>query len=385
MHCFSYYQPTRLYFATGGINQLADHISRYGKRCLVVTTPIIEAVRETYTGIFAALEKSGITITHFSGVQPNPPTYIIEAGWQLCRQHQCDVVLAIGGGSSIDSAKVIAASHYLDSIDWEYWFSHYQSAFSHSKPLPGKCLPLIAVPTTSGTGSHVTHAAVITDVAQQAKFTLFHPEFFPREAIIDAELMLTLPARMTAMTGFDAFAHAFESFSGTRSSPFIDVLALEAMRLIIRYLPAVVKDGGDINGRNQLAIADTFAGISLTNGGAGAPHPLGEIIGGRTNMPHGLTLSVVFPAYIRWQWRKQIDRFALVAELFGATGSNQQKAAALEDLLVNFLQKIGLETSLNQVGLTHADVDSLIPSLCFDLPLNTREELQEILRDSLIR
>ena len=126
----------------------------------------------------------------------------------------------MGGGSSIDTAKIIAATIKAPDIDWTHWFNTYDSPFGDIAALPASVVPLIAVPTTSGTGSQVTQAAVITDVEQHAKLTLFHPQFFPVEAVIDPELMLTLPPRMTAMTGFDAFSHAFESFTGTRPSPF---------------------------------------------------------------------------------------------------------------------------------------------------------------------
>lgn len=384
MQNFSYYQPTRLYFASGGVNQLARRVSHYGQRCLVVTTPVTGTQAASYQAIFTSLQEQGIQLTHFSEVIPNPPIRIIEAGRKMCRQHHCDVVLALGGGSSIDSAKIIAATALVDNPDWQYWRNNYQTVFAEYKPLPAPVLPIIALPTTSGTGSHVTHAAVITDTAQRTKFTLFHPEFFPREAIIDAELMLTLPPRMTAITGFDAFSHAFESFTGTRTSPFIDTMALEAMRLIITWLPRVVNNPADINGRTQLAIADTFAGISLTHGGAGAPHPIGEIIGGYTDLPHGLTLALVYPAYIRCQWKKQPERFARVAELFGATGNNEQKAGALESLLVNFLQEIGLETVLTRTGITADDVKTLASALHFDLPMTSAEEMKQILADSLL-
>lgn len=383
MQSFSYYQPTKIHFAQGAIQQAVQQIARYGQRCLVVSTPIINSMQHNYHTLFTGLKQQGVDVIHFDGVMPNPSTQVIDAGQKLSRQHHCDVVLAFGGGSSIDSGKIIAAMHHTDQPDWSFWFEHYQSAFTFNQSLPEKPLPLIAIPTTSGTGSHVTHAAVITNETRQEKLTLFHPEFFPREAFIDPELMISLPPRMTAMTGFDAFSHAFESFTGARPSPFIDNMALQAMRLIIQYLPGVVKQGHDIIGRTQLAIADTLAGIALTNGGAGAPHPIGEIIGGQKNITHGLTLAIVFPAYIRLQWKKQPERFAQVAELFGATGNTEQKAAALETLLVNFLQKIGLETHLTQAGLSQKDVDELVPLLNFNLPLTSSEEMQQILRDSL--
>lgn len=385
MTSFNHYQPTQLTFGAGKIEQIGQLVARYGQRCLVVSEPVFAAVEPAYQRIFALLEQSGVDVVHFDGVVPNPPTKVVELGRQAAIDGQCDVVLAIGGGSSIDTAKIISATTKTERIDWPHWFNHYDKPFGDIEALPAEVLPLIAVPTTSGTGSQVTHAAVITDQAQHAKLTLFHPEFYPLEAVIDPELMLTLPARMTAMTGFDAFSHAFESFTGSMPSPFVDNLALQAMKLVVDNLPNVVKNGLDLDGRCQLAVADTLGGISLANGGAGAPHPLGEILGGKnTSLPHGLTLAIVYPAYVQIQWRKQPERFAQVAELFGAVGSTEEKAQALAGHLVQFLSEIGLESNLTQVGITEQDVLDLEPAFCFDLPLTSAEEMKKVLHASLV-
>ncbi len=382
---FNYHQPTKLNFGPGEIDRIGQIVSQWGTKCLVVSEPIFPAVKPAYERIFSLLEKHNISVTHFDGVQPNPPTNVVEAGCELAKANQCNVVLAIGGGSSIDTAKIISAAINVDYLDWAFWFDNYDSPFEDIKALPAKTLPLIAIPTTSGTGSQVTHAAVITDLAQHAKLTLFHPQFYPREAVIDPELMLTLPARMTAMTGFDAFSHAFESYVGTRPSPFVDSMSLKAMKLIVDCLPNVVENGADIEGRCQLAIADTLAGIALANGGAGAPHPMGEIIGGKkTNLPHGLTLAVVYPAYLTKQWKKQPERFAQVAELFGATGSTEEKAQSLASYVTQFLIRIGLETNLMQVGVSEQDVDELLPAFCFDLPTTSASDMRAMLQASLV-
>ncbi len=382
---FQHYQPTKLTFGAGEIQKIGQLVAQYGTRCLVVSEPIFEAVKPAYERIFTLLEEQGIEITHFDGVVPNPPTTVVERGRRLAVTANCNVVLAIGGGSSIDTAKIISATINAESLNWADWFVTYDSPFGEVEALPAKTLPLIAVPTTSGTGSQVTHAAVITDLEQHAKLTLFHPEFYPCEALIDPELMLTLPPRMTAMTGFDAFSHAFESFTGTRPSPFVDGMALEAMKLVVENLPNVVDNGADLNGRCQLAKADTLGGIALANGGAGAPHPLGEILGSsKTNLPHGLTLAVVYPAYVQLQWRKQPERYAQVAELFGAMGSTEEKAQSLAAHLVTFLDRIGLESNLTQIGVTEDDVKALEPAFCFDLPLTSGEEMKKILRASLV-
>ena len=266
---FNHYQPTKLSFGPGNVSQIGQMVAQYGQRCLVVSEPIFEAVKPAYDRIFALLAEHNIEVTHFDGVVPNPPTTVVELGRQVGVAAGCDVVLAIGGGSSIDTAKIIAAAMKVEKIQWSQWFADYDSPFGEIKALPATPVPLLAIPTTSGTGSQVTHAAVITDLESHSKLTLFHPDFYPREAIIDPELMLTLPPRMTAMTGFDAFSHAFESYTGTKPSPLVDSLALEAMKLVVENLANVVKDGSDLEGRCRLASADTLAGISLANGGAG--------------------------------------------------------------------------------------------------------------------
>ncbi len=382
---FQYYQPTKLTFGLGEVQKIGQLVARYGKRCLVVSEPIFEVVKPAYDRIFALLENEGLAVTHFDGVAPNPPTTVVELGRQMAKEAECDVVLAVGGGSSIDTAKIIAATINTEELNWSHWFATYDSPFGDVANLPAPVVPLIVVPTTSGTGSQVTQAAVITDVEQHAKLTLFHPEFFPLEAVIDPELMLTLPPRMTAMTGFDAFSHAFESFTGTRPSPLVDQLALQAMKLVVDNLPKVVADGSDIQSRCKLATADTLGGISLANGGAGAPHPLGEILGShKTNLPHGLTLAVVYPAYVQLQWRKQPERYAQVAELFGAVGSTEEKAQSLARHLITFLKEIGLESNLTQIGVSKQEVEALEPAFCFDLPLTSGEEMKSILHASLV-
>lgn len=160
---------------------------------------------------------------------------------------------------------------------------------------------------------------------------------------------------------------------------------IQTMKLVVDNLPKVVADGSDIQGRCDLATADTLGGISLANGGAGAPHPLGEILGSqKTNLPHGLTLAVVYPAYVQLQWRKQPQRYAQVAELFGAVGSTEEKAQSLAGHLVTFLKEIGLESNLTQVGVSKQDVEALEPAFCFDLPLTSGEEMKSILHASLV-
>ena len=162
----------------------------------------------------------------------------------------------------------------------------------------------MAVATTSGTGSHVTQVAVVTNPAEKNKSALYHPLLYPRAALVDPELMMTLPAKVTAATGFDVFAHAFESYIHPGGSPYTDMMALEALRLVARFLPAVVKNGKDLDAREGMAWADTLAGLCIANAGVTLPHGIGMAIGGLyPHVAHGEALAVVYPAILDYTYR----------------------------------------------------------------------------------
>ena len=177
------------------------------KDLFLVTTPDAP-LQPLYERVKKLLNAEGIRVVHFDKVEPNPSVEIVEQGFAMLKEEPADFVLAVGGGSSIDTAKAIAFANGKASIDWDYLFDEYSSPFEYYPSYSEKHLPLLSVPTTSGTGSQVTQAAVIT--RGKEKITFFHPDNFSQETILDPQLMLTLPKRMSAATGFDAFTHAFE-------------------------------------------------------------------------------------------------------------------------------------------------------------------------------
>ena len=271
---FQYYQPTRIHFGAGKLDQLGDICKRYGTRALMVTTPDAP-LQPLYARVKQILQKEGIEVIHFDEVMPNPDAEMVERGFALLKEHPCDFVLAVGGGSSIDTAKAIAFANGADHIDWDHIFSAYDSPFTIDPSYSEQHLPLISIPTTSGTGSQVTQAAVIT--RGKEKITFYHTDNFSRECILDPELMLTLPVRMSAATGFDAFTHAFEAYINPRASHYSKMDSLEAMRLIVENLPKVMEEPKELRYREAMSLADTLAGRALANSGADAPHPLSEI------------------------------------------------------------------------------------------------------------
>lgn len=374
---FDYCQPTRIHFGEGRLQEIGRICRRYGEKCFMVTTPDAP-LQPLYERIKGFLKEQGIQVFHFDQVSPNPSAEMVEAGHEMLKACQAFFVLGVGGGSSIDTAKTLAFTNGQDRIDWDELFRKYSSPYENYESYSDTVLPLITVPTTSGTGSQVTQAAVIT--RGKEKITFYHPQLFSRECILDPELMLTLPARISASTGFDAFTHAFESYINPRASRYSEMDSMEAMKLVVENLPKVLAEPGNLTYRSRMSIADTLAGRALANSGAQAPHPLSEIIGGITHLPHGEALAVVFPAFVKRSTEEHREKYAKVAKLFSADAKG---AEDLYGLLVEFLKTIHLFRTMKELGVSQEDFAEVLKSPILDvLPFGSREELEGILRES---
>jgi len=364
---FTFFVPTQIRFGSGKLNELKIIAPTLGKRVLLVTRPRKGSLKATYEVVEKLLEEVGLSYAYFDEVVPNPTQEGVEKGIAQAVENQVDFVIGIGGGSVLDTAKLIAfLSNPSGVIDWKAAISKYSNPFAVG-PSPDSALPFIAVSTTSGTGSHCTQAAVVSNTVKQEKTTLFHSGLFPSIAIVDPELMCSMPPAVTAATGFDAFTHAFESFLGGRTSPLTEAMSLEAIRLIFENLPAVLKDPHNIILRTRLAWADTLAGICLANGGADLPHPLGEIIGGICpRIAHGETLAMVYPDFLKYKELLSRDSFKKITtylSLPDQEGVFSQEVLAL--LAVTELDQSSKradlsEEEINQI-LSHPLLDQLIP------------------------
>jgi alcohol dehydrogenase class IV len=365
---FTFFVPTQIRFGAGKLNELKTIAPTLGNRALLVTRPRKGSLKATYEVVEKLLEEVGLSYTYFDEVIPNPTQEGVEKGIELAVENQVDFVIGIGGGSVLDTAKLIAfLTTPSGAIDWEAALSKYSNPFAVG-PSPDSALPFIAVSTTSGTGSHCTQAAVVSDTVKQEKITLFHSGLFPSIAIVDPELMCSVPPTVTAATGFDAFTHAFESFLGGRTSPLTEAMSLEAIRLIFENLPAVLKDPHNTSLRTRLAWADTLAGMCLANGGADLPHPLGEIIGGICpRIAHGETLAMVYPDFLKYKEPLSRDSFKKITNYLGLPdqeGVFSQKVLAL--LAVTELDQSCKRAALseeekNQI-LSHPLLDQLNPT-----------------------
>jgi alcohol dehydrogenase class IV len=388
MKNFNYFQPTEIRFGCGRLSEVGEVAAKLGKRCLLVTVPAFSALEPVFDKVKAILADAGVEVAHFDGVVPNPTTESITAGAKAAKAHKADVVLGLGGGSSMDSAKAIAVEASHKGTCWDYlWFSETQPT--------EKTLPVIAVTTTSGTGSQVTQVAVVTNTESRDKSAIYNPIVYPRVSIVDPELMLTVPEHVTASTGFDVFCHAFETYIHPNASPYTDIMAKEAIQLAVKYLPVVVKDGANTEARTAMAWADTLAGLCIANAGVTLPHGMGMAIGGMyPHVMHGEALAVTYPEFMRYTYASAIKQFATLGRIFNSALESESDEAAAEkscEETGKFLKKIGMWLSLDGLKVPEDELPQLAKQ-CLVLPdyesnpkVASLEDVGEILKSSYKR
>lgn len=356
MRDFNYYQPTEIRFGRGRVREIGEVVARFGRRCLIVSVPQFPEIEPVFNKIKASLVNNGVEIAHFDRVVPNPTTDIVTEGAGMAVAHNADVVLGVGGGSSMDSAKAIAVEATHEGTSWDYLF------FRAAQPTE-KTLPVITITTTSGTGSHVTQVAVVTNTAEKNKSAIYHPIVYPKVSIVDPELMLTVPEHITASTGFDVFAHAFESYINPGGSAYTDLMALEAIRMVADALPLAVKNGHSLEARALMAWADTLAGLCIANSGVTLPHGIGMAISGMyPHVMHGEALAVVYPAIMRFSYQHAQRKFAAVGRLFDDRLNrveDSQAAKASCDVIETFIDKIGMRTCFEDLKVPEEELRAL--------------------------
>jgi alcohol dehydrogenase class IV len=385
MDSFRYYQPTEILFGCGQIDNIAALSQRFGKRCLLVTTPTVPELEPMFKRVKEILGKAGLDVAHFDGIQPNPTTDNISEGAGAALSHQAEIVIGLGGGSAMDGAKAIAVEATHEGTAWDYLF------YREAQPTD-KTLPVIAVSTTSGTGSQVTQVAVMTNTRDRDKSAIYNSAVFPRASIVDPELMLTVPKHITASTGFDAFCHAFESMLHPQASPYTDMLALSAIQLVVTYLPAVLENLSDLEVRTKLALADTYAGLCIANAGVTLPHGVGMAVSGMyPHVAHGESLAAVYPAFTRFSQSAAVRQFAAVGRILDPglrTFSEKQAAEQSCSLIDDFLDKIGLATTLKDCRMPEEEIQDLavqsmkLPDYKSNPRVTSADEMLELIRDA---
>jgi alcohol dehydrogenase len=339
------------HFGAGSVARLPEIVAAAGgDSALVVTDAALTA-----TGIIGAvtdvLSAGGLQVAVFTGVHANPTTADIAAGAQAARPLLAGrpVVVAVGGGSPIDAAKGIALAAVNPQRGREL---DYRGDFA----VPA--LPLVAVPTTAGTGAETNAFGVVTDTGRHRKFYVGHASTRPAAAILDPDLTVGLPAGPTAATGMDALTHALESYLSVRANPWSAGLALQVIRMVSESLPRAVADGGDREARAQMLLAAHMAGLAMASTGLGACHAIGHALGGRFDIAHGVALTMVLPGVLSFSLPACADRLADVAFALGAgdTASDAgANAAAAVTAVAGLARSVGLVGALADFGIGSAD------------------------------
>ena len=381
-HSFNFFTPTQLIFGSGRLEELKEVAPKYGSKCLLVSRPLEGSLKIIYQRVEKLLNSVNVEVIFFDEIIPNPTIEGIEKGVITAVKNQVDFVLGVGGGSVMDSAKLIALLHNPEGvINWGKALISYDHPFNYVASKQ-HTLPFIAVSTTSGTGSQCTQAAVISDNQKKEKITLFHLDLFPKVAIIDPELMTSVPKGVTAATGFDAFTHAFESYLGGRTSPLTKQMSFQAIELVIENLPKAIKEPNNIEYRSKLAWADTLAGMCLSNGGADLPHPLGEIIGGICpRIAHGETLAMVYPSFLEYKKNIAPDKFKEIAVFLGL----KKDPSELSSKIIELLNITDLSNACKRAELTQEEKNEILthPLLTKLEPKNS-DKIVSIMKKSII-
>ncbi len=343
--------PTAIRFGAGRIAEIGEACAQAGiTRPLLVTDRGLAKLPVTQRTL-DLVEQAGLGRAMFSEVDPNPTDRNMEAGIAAYRDGGHDGVIAFGGGSGLDLGKMVAFMQGQSRPVWDFedigdWWTRADAS---------AIAPIVAVPTTAGTGSEVGRASVITNSDTHVKKIIFHPKVLPTVVIADPELTVGMPPVITAGTGMDAFAHCLEAYSSPFFHPMSQGIALEGMRLVKEYLPRAFRDGQDIEARAQMLVAGSMGAVAFQKG-LGAIHAVSHPVGARYNTHHGMTNAVVMPMVLDMNRDAIADRFDRAAAYLGIKGGFDGFCAFVMDLR----DELGVPEDLRAMGVGADDLDALV-------------------------
>lgn len=366
------------YFGPGARKELPGVVARLGfKKALVVTDKGLMKFGVAKM-VLDVMDEAGIQYEIFDDVKPNPTVTNVKNGIEACKKAGADFIVAIGGGSSMDTAKgigiVVRNPEFSDIVSLE--------GVADTKK---KSLPIIALPTTAGTAAETTINYVIIDESRQAKMVCVDPNDIPCVAIIDAELMYSLPKSLTAATGMDAMTHAIEGLITKAAWELSDMFEIKAIEMIYRYLPLAVDEPTNPKGRDGMAVAQYVAGMAFSNVGLGVDHGMAHPLSALFDVPHGVACAMLLPTVMRFNAPAALEKYVEIAKAVGVyrVGMSLEEAAdaacrAIEDLSA----RVGTNKRLSDLGITEADIPALADQAIADVctPGNPRP----VTRDDIV-
>lgn len=357
---FNYFIPTKILFGPGKLNELAAE-ALPGKKALIVISGGASMKKNGYlervTGI---LDNKGIGYAIFDKILPNPIQRHVMEGASMAKEEGCDFVIGLGGGSSIDSAKSIAV---MAKNPGEYW-DYVSGGTGRGLPVPNGALPIVAITTTAGTGTEADPWTVITKEETNEKIGFGNNDTFPALSIVDPELMLTVPKALTAYQGFDALFHSTEGYIANTATAVSDIFALKSIELINTYLPVCVNDGGNLEARTQVALANTLSGLVESTSSCTSEHSMEHALSAHhPELPHGAGLILLSEAYFTFFASKVPDRLTAMAKAMGVDVDSlpaEDRPLSFVKALVQLQEACGVrDLKMSDYGIRKEDIPAL--------------------------
>lgn len=371
--------PTTIYFGEGSLCSLAERIKAENHQKILIVTDKTLVKLGLLTELTKELKNQNLDFEIFDETHPNPTDEDVIEGTGTYKQAGCDSLIALGGGSPIDVAKVIKimASH-PEPVE------QYDDAKGGDRLIVNPMPPLYAVPTTAGTGSEVGRSAVIIMKKTGEKTIFFHPELMPDIAVLEPKLTTGLPASITAATGIDALIHNLEAFLAPGFHPMADGIALEGMKLVIKYLPVVCKNGSDLEARSKMLIAASM-GATAFQKGLGMIHSLAHPLSSHFNLHHGQAIALLTPSALAFLEKKNLskeheERLWTILHLYEGDGTAKE---SLSETCYSFITSLGIKLGLANHSISESDLDALADKAFHDpchatniIPVNRNDLLQ---------
>ena len=353
-----FYAPGKIIFGPGGLSQVGTEAKRLGSKVLIVLGKSAMKKSGALDRLTHLLIENNLEYTIYDNIPSDPTVEIVDTGTSLARKENCNLVIALGGGSVLDTGKAISAM-----VTNEGSVADYQEIEGKGRKFKTKPLPFIAIPTTSGTGSEATKNAVITNTEFSLKKSIRDPMLIPEVALVDPELTLSLPPHITADCGGDALTQCIESYLGKKSQEITDALALHAIGLIGKSLVKAVKDGKNLEARKDMAMAALLSGLCLSNSGLGAVHALSHPLGVYYKIPHGLSCAVLLPYVMEYNLPVVTKKLAKIAQSLGediSLLSETEAAQRAVGRIKEILSQAGIKSNLSEWEIKKEDFSQLI-------------------------
>jgi len=350
----SFFSPNKILFGIGASKEIGKETKALGGTKVLIVTDSGVVNSGLVDSLRTNLEEAGLKVFLFDRVEPEPPAPIVDEAAQFIKEKGIDIVIGVGGGSSLDVAKgasLLACNtgHVLDYCGMDL--------------IPKRGLPKILVPTTAGTGSEVTRVFVVTDKRDNMKKVVYSNYAISDLAIVDPMLTISMPSKVTADTGMDALVHAIETYVSMNATPFSDLLASKAIALIAKYLPMAFAKSENIEARYHLSFASLLAGLAFASGGLGAVHALAYPLGTEYHLPHGRTNAIMLPHVMEFNLIGNRSRYALIAEMMGKGGNIidlKAKVAKAVEAVTELLDDVQIPYHLRDYGIPKEAIPKLV-------------------------